>query len=134
MSEFAGFFFFFFFFLAYKKRKLHLECFTWEATSTIAVYGKHIFQNNFSLTIMLEMLLLFKPNLFAEGKCGKNLSHHHQVFFKIWDLLTCKCYIFWWTQIPLLSIKIYNIQLKNNVLFIKNKSKLESLWKLALNE
>ena len=32
-----------------------MACFMREGTSTIAVYGKHIFQNNFSLTIMLEM-------------------------------------------------------------------------------
>ena len=33
----------------------NMACFTREGTSTIAVYGKHIFQNNFSLAIMLEM-------------------------------------------------------------------------------
>ena len=30
-------------------------CFTREGTSAIAVYGKHIFQNNFALAIKLEM-------------------------------------------------------------------------------
>ena len=32
----------------------HQACFTREGTSTIVVYGKHIFQNNFSLAIMLD--------------------------------------------------------------------------------
>ena len=32
-----------------------MACFTREGTSTRAVYGKHIFQSNFSLAIMLEM-------------------------------------------------------------------------------
>ena len=33
---------------------LQEACFMRGGTSTIAVYGKHIFQNNFSLAIMLE--------------------------------------------------------------------------------
>ena len=32
-----------------------MACFTREGTSTTAVYGKHIFQYNFSFAIMLEM-------------------------------------------------------------------------------
>ena len=32
-----------------------MACFTREGTSTIVVYGKHFFQNNFSWAIMLEM-------------------------------------------------------------------------------
>ena len=63
----------------------YMACFTREGTSTIVVYGKHIFQNNFSLAITLEVgnVLLFKLNIFAEGKCGKKLSHQHKVVLKI---------------------------------------------------
>ena len=34
-------------------------------------------------------VLLFKLNIFAEGKCVKKLSHQHQVVLKIRDMLIC---------------------------------------------
>ena len=64
---------------------------TIEGASTIVVYGKHFFF--FFFLIFFDHYtgnhLLSKLNIFAEGKCGKNLSHQHQAIFKIWDMLTC---------------------------------------------
>ena len=72
--------------------------------------------------------MLFKVNIFAEGKCGKKLSHsqdmRHADMLMLHFLTDTKSHF-----CP------SNITFTSNQYFAyKNKNKLESFWKLALNE
>ena len=51
---------------------LNFVFFTRESTTTTAVYGKHIFQNNFSLAIMLEMFCCLNKTYLQKENVVKN--------------------------------------------------------------
>ena len=110
-----------------------MACFTREGTSTIAVYGKHIFQNNFSLAIMLEMFCCLNKTYLQKENVIKNWAINTKSLSSYETCWYANVTFFDGHKFPFLSIK-HNIRLKNNILLIKTKNELESFWKLALNE
>ena len=67
---------------------LHLgrDCERHVSRERVPLLQQYMENNFFCITFLFHYVgnvLLFKLNIFAEDKCGKNLSHQHKLVFKI---------------------------------------------------